>query len=729
MTDEEKDSFKVKLKDGTEMVVPRAPGSSDENWEQFKKTWKSEAPKLTQSQMEAAPENVGIPINDKGKKDYMVPEPSQKIGYTYYDENGELRRTETAGGAQAGEDISRRAKADRNFMVPAPERNDAGYADEDGNVRRVLGGKETAKAFSEISDREKSDREKRKDTVVFKTKSGGEITIPRGDMSDADWKVFQDRAAQEKKTASFNDQPSEIPETLRRFAGDLKPELEQAKAAFGPMGVLTGGPVMYAADKLQKGAAAVAPFVQDLGAAVRNNLSAAAPGVVSPAPKPAPVSPPGAPPTAPAGAPPAAAPQGQPQPSGMSAGMRVKGPVGAAPPPVDAQMQRMDDAVAMQRKAIENGAQLESEKLQKMAELEKERENLIIDQQTRMRRIDESVQTELSGVRKAYQGVMDELSKPEATVNPDRYWESHSKFAAAIGLALASRGKDGGAGLRQSIENGINRDIKAQQDAIEGRRDNLKTKGAMLDNLYGKLRQSGLDRFETEKAFAAITKEQLAARAQNIAMASGSELVKNNAAKTVGELLQSAEKDKMDLENHRQANALKRAQTAEAWASVGLKNAKAKAGGGASQELKGPQAEVFANGYTAINKVRGMLDRFKKVNSGVGESIVNKVTGNIPNTEASKFNNEAEAALGQIMPDLQATGVIQPGEVERLKALMPNAGDIQGKQKLETMLKDLENRMRIREQVFKQAGFQLGGMSQVGAPPPRPSSFQADEDE
>lgn len=116
----------------------------------------------------------------------------------------------------------------------------------------------------------------------------------------------------------------------------------------------------------------------------------------------------------------------------------------------------------------------------------------------------------------AYRTTLDELGK-KMQIDPNHFWESKStgqQVGIAIGAFLAGIGGRSPAALIDSM---VQQDIAVQRENFNLAREGLKGKLAGLDNMYGKLRQRGLDDREAAAATRASINEGLARQMEGIA--------------------------------------------------------------------------------------------------------------------------------------------------------------------------------------------------------------------
>lgn len=116
----------------------------------------------------------------------------------------------------------------------------------------------------------------------------------------------------------------------------------------------------------------------------------------------------------------------------------------------------------------------------------------------------------------AYRTTLDELGK-KMQIDPNHFWESKStgqQVGIAIGAFLAGIGGRSPAALIDSM---VQQDIAVQRENFNLAREGLKGKLAGLDNMYGKLRQRGLDDREAAAATRASINEGLALQMSSIA--------------------------------------------------------------------------------------------------------------------------------------------------------------------------------------------------------------------
>lgn len=175
------------------------------------------------------------------------------------------------------------------------------------------------------------------------------------------------------------------------------------------------------------------------------------------------------------------------------------------------------DPAQMQANAITDIAKAESQGLNKEAEIHKKAAEELQRFQAVRQQQDNKVFDEALA-----QG--QELATKK--INPEEYWENHSKVAAAIGLALSSYGGTGEAAMN-FLNQQINRSIEAQKNNIENKKNLL----AMNMKIYGD-KTAAMDVSRAAGA-AAVAHDIQAAAAK-----SGSKEAEAKARLAVGQLMQ-----------------------------------------------------------------------------------------------------------------------------------------------------------------------------------------------
>lgn len=177
-----------------------------------------------------------------------------------------------------------------------------------------------------------------------------------------------------------------------------------------------------------------------------------------------------------------------------------------------------DDAFNMQKSAIQGMGKNEAQALKTEAELhEKAAQDLQVFQAKKQEE-DQKVFSEALA-----QG--HDIS--EEKVDPEKYWENHSKVAAAIGLALSSFGGTGEAAMN-FLNNQINRSVDAQKSNIANKKSLL----AANMKIYG-------DKSAAEDATRAAGAAAIAHQIQAAAAKSGSQDAQLKAQLAVGQLMEA----------------------------------------------------------------------------------------------------------------------------------------------------------------------------------------------
>lgn len=155
-----------------------------------------------------------------------------------------------------------------------------------------------------------------------------------------------------------------------------------------------------------------------------------------------------------------------PQPEPDAAGQPPQGMT-----PMDPNAPGSEDAFSMQKNAAIGLGKNESERLKKDAELhKKEAQNLELYAAKKQK---EDQDTYSHALTEGH-----DLANEK--IDPEKFWESHSKVQAAIGLALSSFGGTGEAAMN-FLNNQINRSVDAQKHNL----DNKKSLLAMNMKIYG----------------------------------------------------------------------------------------------------------------------------------------------------------------------------------------------------------------------------------------------------
>lgn len=281
----------------------------------------------------------------------------------------------------------------------------------------------------------------------------------------------------------------------------------------------------------------------------------------------------------------------------------------------------------------------------------------------------------------AYRTTLDELGK-KMQIDPNHFWESKStgqQVGIAIGAFLAGIGGRSPAALIDSM---VQQDIAVQRENFNLAREGLKGKLAGLDNMYGKLRQRGLDDREAAAATRAAINDGLERQMASIAEQSVPGVLQSKAQLALAEFRANkvrAEEElttlrfnrwakTQELQNQRIAFAMKAAASADKAAASAAKEKPIPPG--VQQELA-----RLEQGMLALDRIEGLVKGPKEA----------------PRSQLLDANSQAWRGLSGGLTDYAFTGDIRERE-EAIKAAAETAVKaVKGENILEA---DMERLMR-----------------------------------
>lgn len=274
----------------------------------------------------------------------------------------------------------------------------------------------------------------------------------------------------------------------------------------------------------------------------------------------------------------------------------------------------------------------------------------------------------------AYQSTLDEVTQ-RMKLDPSHFWNSRSdgqKAMTVIGAFLAGiGGKDPAGTINQLVQ----RDLSVQRENYEMAREAGKMKLAGIDNMYGRLRQRGLDERQAFSAAKAAMTEGLAMQMDDIADRVADPVAKAKAQMASANLRMTVAKAKEDAAMGAAQRAHMANQDAMRRFELGLK------AGEAGEKKKGLQA-------TLAKEVEGLRDALASVRqmkadggggfmSRLGTAAAStpggKLLGSLgvkPAADAAGKQQDFGSRAFQMMTEL-ARGALQPAEMDRLEKLIP----------------------------------------------------------
>lgn len=422
----------------------------------------------------------------------------------------------------------------------------------------------------------------------------------------------------------------------------------------------------------------------------------------------------------PMGQQPAAVP-GQP-PTAGSASMRMSGtggPVRTGAPAVseyDKALKEGQDALRMQADAESQAAQM---RIAARADTLKKQEALAAEEKAAQMRLRE----EENKLNAAYQSTLDEVTQ-RMKLDPSHFWNSRSdgqKAMTVIGAFLAGiGGKDPAGTINQLVQ----RDLSVQRENYEMAREAGKMKLAGIDNMYGRLRQRGLDERQAFSAAKAAMTEGLAMQMDDIADRVADPVAKAKAQMASANLRMTVAKAKEDAAMGAAQRAHMANQDAIAKFEAGVRASQTAQQ--AKEESPGTRSEV-AKIDLALQAADRLLAQVE--GTGIGQQVIDTqvqaIRGLLPQSMERVFDQvfpsvrERELAAGEVGRSVKkavAGEALSTSEAEEAERRMPRPGLTQ---KNTAALKEL------RQQLVDKRKSLMGSRFDVGPMPSAPLDFQA----
>jgi hypothetical protein len=408
---------------------------------------------------------------------------------------------------------------------------------------------------------------------------------------------------------------------------------------------------------------------------------------------------------------------------GDSMGMSIKGALGPSSiepmPNRDPQIQAAVDA---QTTAIKGSADIESAKYAADTQMFNAQST---EMAAREKRMQGEAETRATATKELFSVMADAqkvLNSPAKTPDPERYWKSHSKIMFALGVGLLAHAKGDIGAVLSNTNTAIDRDIEQQKAEFDAPRKQASAKMQGAVQLYGMLRQQGLDSYEAERMSSALMKDRYAMEAQKIAANSNNELVRTRAAEEIGKLQAGAAKDMQDADVHRQTLRVAEfnAMTNRAEFTAKISGA---GKGGKGKILPATDAAGIGKLQTAADSILTLAEDFDKVSGSVGDAMVSKATGMIPRTAAHDYDKKRKAFLRTIGL-LVDESVLLKHDMEDWEAILPLSGDLNGMAGLRAVQESVRLKLRDKIGAYEAAGYDVSSFARERQPQKLPPTAQ-----
>jgi hypothetical protein len=348
-----------------------------------------------------------------------------------------------------------------------------------------------------------------------------------------------------------------------------------------------------------------------------------------------------------------------------------------------------------------------------------------VRQNAKIVEIQERTRVEREKPMAIYNQMLSELMQPTKQIDPHRWWNSRStgqKIMLALG-ALLTKG-----GSVRMVQSAIDNDLATQQQEIQTEMGRKKAVLGAADNMIGMIRQQGADDVQAVQIYKAMSWDMVAKRLEMVAANTDSQTIKMKAEQNIAEANVKRNQVLTEMDKYSADLAIRKAHLANESEAIAIKRQKALGGGGKPKKLerlKGPQVTKIAALQTALAKTEELENRFRSNNGNAMEAMLNKGAEYVPGSKSNRFNYDAEMNIANIADTLGNAGVLQPGEVERYKKIHPQAGDLDGAYRMQSLRSDIQRRLDKEIAAFKAAGFDVEELQGDAGP----STFQPDEEE
>lgn len=275
-----------------------------------------------------------------------------------------------------------------------------------------------------------------------------------------------------------------------------------------------------------------------------------------------------------------------------------------------------------------------------------------------------------------FQRLSKELQKPEAQVDPSRFWASRNtgqKILGAIGLALG--------GFAQGLTGGRNPALdilqKAMDDDMGAQRDNLANARAQKrdaltgqQTLLGMARQRFSDEATAEAAAYAAGLGKVQAQITSMASRYGNKETMANADLLNAQLEQKRGEYELRAKQLISDNALKWANHSLQRAELGIQTAAAKGKEAGATKIPASEAAALGSLETAERALMA-LDKSWDTKTGA----VSGVAQHLPGTKSAQYNDQKLAAAQVIGTILEGGKLTDSDLSDKYLPLMPSAGD------------------------------------------------------
>lgn len=388
-----------------------------------------------------------------------------------------------------------------------------------------------------------------------------------------------------------------------------------------------------------------------------------------------------------------------------SASLKMSGPGGGALPPEKDFGLLFNDAVKMREDGIRARAEVKTLEDQSMLDMYQSQQDRDAKIQQDLMKQQETADQREAEVTSVIADARKVLSDPSQTPDPERYWQSHSKILFAIGVGLlAANGRDIN-GVLSSVNQAIDRDIKAQQDAFESPKKAARNAIEASKELYGMIRNKRLDAYETTQAMRSLGKDMVANQIEQIKLTNPGKINEAAANEMIGNLRQDSLQIQANIAQHSRTNAINeyRARTERMELGVKMQAAAGKANG---KILSAEEGDKIGKLYAANKLVSQLGEKFNKVSGSVGGALVSKGSSMIPRTEAANYDKWRDNFLRTIGL-LVDESVIQKHDADAWEANLPKSGNLNGGESFKALEHMVSVKLKEKLSALGNAGYDV----------------------
>lgn len=345
-----------------------------------------------------------------------------------------------------------------------------------------------------------------------------------------------------------------------------------------------------------------------------------------------------------------------------AAGMGAQGPMST-----EQFGKQLEDLGKQADMANKVSADIESQKLRRLADLQLDAQKEALVAQQQMESINQARLQHQDDAIAAYNQTQADIRAP-AEIDPDHYWkvrDTSQKIASVLGAFFS-----GGATLA-SMHAAINRDVAAQQASINNRASFNKEKLAAQGNYYLMARQNGLDALQAKALTIDSIWGNVEQTSKAIAMQSGSDAVKQQAAAAIAEAGQQRVKARQMFDHQTQLLGLEKEKNQIDWAKLNLMRQRGEGVGG-GKALPGIIQNRISNARDGLNKVQQILTVLGP-ESSVPEALWDEVTKGVPTTAANRKSKGVEILKRSLARAID-NSAIQKADAEYYKDKLGGVG-------------------------------------------------------